>query len=91
MPRKVSSSTITTDDPMNYDLLNEDEALQEINKTTSELNEILGLPSTTLVRLILNYFRWDKDILTGHSRIRSVAPTSPIAACEFRTVLRGSR
>ena len=54
---------------MNYDLMNESEALQEINKTTSELNEILGLPSTTLVRLILNHFRWDKNTLTGHARM----------------------
>jgi antitoxin component of RelBE/YafQ-DinJ toxin-antitoxin module len=49
--------------------MNEDDVLQEIKKTVKEINEVLGLPSTTMVRLLLNYFRWDKDILTGKIKI----------------------
>jgi hypothetical protein len=91
MRRKISSTTITTDEPMNYDLMNEEEALQEIKKVTEEVNEILRLPSTTLVRVILNYFRWDQNTLTGQSRMLRSAPTSSVISFEFRTVLRRSR
>ncbi len=54
---------------MIYYLMNEDDILKEIKKIVKEVNEILGLPSTTMVRLLLNYFRWDKDTLTGKIRI----------------------
>ncbi len=65
MRQKISPTAITTNEQMTYYLITEDEALTEITKTTREVNEVLGLPSTTLVRLILNYFRWDKNTLTG--------------------------
>jgi hypothetical protein len=65
MRQKISPTAITTNEQMVYNLMTEDEALNEITKTATEVNEILGLPSTTLVRLILNYFRWDKNTLTG--------------------------
>ncbi len=54
---------------MIYYLMNEDDILNEIKKIVKEVNEILGLPSTTMVRLLLNYFRWDKDTLTGKIKI----------------------
>jgi hypothetical protein len=36
-----------------------------MEKTVKEVNEVLDLPSKTMVRLLLNYFHWDKDTLTG--------------------------
>jgi len=65
MHQKISSTAILNNEQMTYYLITEDEALKEITKTTKEVNEVLGLPSTTLVRLILNYFRWDKNTLMG--------------------------
>ncbi|CAF3142256.1 unnamed protein product [Rotaria sp. Silwood2] len=64
MRQKISPTTITTNEQMTYYLITEDDVLKEITKTTKEVNEVLNLPSTTLVRLILNYFHWDKDTLT---------------------------
>ncbi|CAF3702014.1 unnamed protein product [Adineta steineri] len=65
MPRqKISPTSITTNEQMVYFLLTPEEVLAEITKTTKEINEVLGLPSTTLVRLILNHFHWDKNTLT---------------------------
>ncbi|CAF1481348.1 unnamed protein product, partial [Adineta steineri] len=65
MPRqKISPTSITTNEQMVYFLLTPEEVLAEITKTTREVNEVLGLPSTTLVRLILNHFHWDKNTLT---------------------------
>jgi len=69
MRQYVSSTSILTNEELIYYLMNEDDVLQEIKKTVKEINEILGLPSTTMVRLLLNYFRWDKDILTGKIKI----------------------
>jgi len=71
MRQKISPTTITTNEQMTYYLMTEDEALKEITKITKEVNEVLGLPSTTLVRLILNYFRWDQNTLTGKIFISS--------------------
>ena len=68
MHQKISPTAILSNEQMVYYLITEDEALKEMTKIAKEVNEILGLPSTTLVRLILNYFRWDKDILTGMIR-----------------------
>ncbi|CAF4903021.1 unnamed protein product, partial [Rotaria magnacalcarata] len=65
MQSKISLATITTDEKIKYYLLTENEALHEITKTAKDVNEILNLPSTTLVRLILNNFHWDQDMLTG--------------------------
>jgi hypothetical protein len=65
MRQKTSPTAITTNEQMTYFLLTGDEVLTEITKTAREVNEVLGLPSTTVVRLILNYFRWDKNQLTG--------------------------
>ena len=65
MYEKKSPTTITTTDQMTYYLMNESEILNEIKRITNEVNEILSLPSTTVVRLILNYFQWDTDALTG--------------------------
>jgi len=45
--------------------MNEDDARKEMAEIIREINEILNLPSHTMVRLLLNYFHWDKDILTG--------------------------
>ncbi len=69
MRQYVSSTSILTNEELIYYLMNEDDVLQEIKKTVKEINEVLGLPSTTMVRLLLNYFRWDKDILTGKIKI----------------------
>ena len=63
--QKISPTTILNNEQAVYYLITPAEALAEISKTTKEVNEVLGLPSTTLVRLILNYFRWDKNTLTG--------------------------
>ena len=65
MRQKVSSTGILSNEPLTYYLLTEEEALAEITKTVKEVNEILNLPSATLVRLILNHFRWDKSTVTG--------------------------
>jgi hypothetical protein len=65
MRQKISPTSITTNEQMTYYFLTEDEVLKEITRITREVNEVLGLPSTTLVRLILNYFHWDKNTLTG--------------------------
>jgi hypothetical protein len=65
MHKKISPTAILNNEQMTYYLITEDEALKEITETTKEVNEVLGLPSTTLVRLILNYFRWDKNTLMG--------------------------
>jgi len=43
------------DEEMIYYLMTEDDVLKEIEKVVKEVNEILGLPSTTMVRLLLNY------------------------------------
>ena len=67
MIEKESETAITTNEKMKYNLLTAEEALKEMTKTAKEMNEILGLPSTTLVRLILNHFHWDKNTLTGIS------------------------
>ena len=91
MRRKVSTTTITTDDRMKYDLMNEEEALQEIKETTEEFNRILDLPSTTLVRVILNYFRWDKNTLTGLSWMLRGVSTPSVILFESRTLPRRSR
>ncbi|CAF3084794.1 unnamed protein product [Rotaria socialis] len=64
MQSKISLTTITADEKIKYYLLTETEALHEITKAAKDVNEILNLPSTTLVRLILNNFHWDQDTLT---------------------------
>ncbi len=69
MRRYVSPTSIMADEEMIYYLMTEDDVLKEIEKIVKEVNEILGLPSTTMVRLLLNYFHWDKDTLTGKIKI----------------------
>ncbi|CAF0946239.1 unnamed protein product [Adineta ricciae] len=64
MIEKESETAITNNEKMKYNLMTAEEALKEMTKTAKEMNEILGLPSTTLVRLILNHFYWDKNTLT---------------------------
>lgn len=65
MIEKTSPTAITTDEKMVYYLMDEKDVTEEMRRTINQTNEILGLPSTTLVRLILNHFRWDKNTLTG--------------------------
>jgi hypothetical protein len=65
MRQKTSPTAITSNEQMVYFLINEEEALNEIKKTAKEVNEVIGLSSTTLIRLILNYFQWDKNTLMG--------------------------
>jgi hypothetical protein len=89
MRQKKSPTAITTNEEMTYFLLDSDDALKEITKTTREVNEILGLPSTTLVRLILNYFRWDTNTLTGTSFFNFNILIKIISS--FRSFLRRSR
>jgi hypothetical protein len=69
MRQYVSKTSIMANEEMIYYLMNEDDILKEIKKIVKEVNEILGLPSTTMVRLLLNYFHWDKDTLTGKIKI----------------------
>ncbi|UJR26964.1 hypothetical protein I4U23_008271 [Adineta vaga] len=64
MRRYVSPANILANEAMIYHLLSEEDALKEMKKTIREINEILGLSSTTIVRLLLNHFRWDQDTLT---------------------------
>ncbi|CAF1091786.1 unnamed protein product [Rotaria sordida] len=64
MRQKTSPTSITTNEQITFYLMTEDDVLKEITKIIKEVNEILNLQSTTLVRLILNYFHWDKDTLT---------------------------
>lgn len=65
MRQQVSLVSIMTNDQVSYCLMNEEETLKEINKVVREVSEILGLRSAAIVRLLLNYFHWDKDTLTG--------------------------
>ena len=65
MRKYVSLTSIVANEEMVYYLMSEADVLEEIKKTVKEVNEIIDLPSTTIVRLLLNYFRWDKDTLTG--------------------------
>lgn len=57
--------TIMTNEQTTYYLLSEKDVLKEIQKIIREVIEILGLQSTTLVRLLLNHCHWDQDLLTG--------------------------
>ena len=66
MRQCVSSASILSNEEMIYYLMDEDDVLKEMTKTIKEINEVLDLPSVTMVRLLLNYFHWDKDILTGN-------------------------
>ena len=88
MRRYVSPTTIMADDEMVYFLMTEDDAYKEMNKIVKEVNEILGLPSTTMVRLLLNYFHWDKDTLTGRIN-RRISPRKLLFI--FRSLLGRSR
>ena len=65
MRQCISPTSIMTNESMTYYLMSEDEALKEIRKLIAEANEILGLSSNAIVRLLLNHFRWEKDTLTG--------------------------
>jgi hypothetical protein len=65
MREKKSPTAITNNEQKTYYLMTEGEVLEEISKTTKRVNEVLFLSSTTLVRLILNYFHWDENTLTG--------------------------
>jgi len=65
MRKYVSSTSIISNEEIIYFLMNEDDARKEMAEIIREINEILNLPSDTMVRLLLNYFHWDKDILTG--------------------------
>jgi hypothetical protein len=65
MRQCVSSTSIISNEEIIYFLMNEDDARKEMAEIIREINEILNLPSDTMVRLLLNYFHWDKDILTG--------------------------
>lgn len=65
MVEKESPTMITSNKKMKYSLLTTQDVLAEIKKITNEVNEILSLPSTTFVRLLLNHFKWDKDRLIG--------------------------
>lgn len=73
MRQKISPTAILNNEQMVYFLMTEDEALKEMSKITKEVNEVLNLPSTTLVRLILNYFRWDKNTLLGTMRNEGIS------------------
>ena len=42
-----------------------DDALRDMSKVIRDVNEILGLSSATIGRLLLNHFHWDRDVLTG--------------------------
>lgn len=61
----ISPTSIMTNERMIYYLMNEEDALKEMRKLIAEANEILGLSSNAIVRLLLNHFRWDRDTLTG--------------------------
>lgn len=67
MRQCMSPASIMSNDQIIYYLMSEDDILNEIKKIVREVSEILGLQSTTIVRLLLNYFHWDKDTLTGIS------------------------
>ncbi|CAF0864024.1 unnamed protein product [Adineta ricciae] len=64
MRRHVSPMTILTNEQTIYYLLSEKDILKEIKKIIRDVIEILGLQSTTLVRLLLSHFHWDQDLLT---------------------------
>ena len=65
MRHGISPTSIMTNERMIYYLMNEEDALKEMRKLIAEANEILGLSSNAIVRLLLNHFRWDRDTLTG--------------------------
>lgn len=68
MRRYTSQASITSNDEVTYDLMSEDDAFREMSKIVRNINEVLGLSSTTIVRLLLNHFRWDPNVLTGRQK-----------------------
>ena len=69
MRQKISPTGITSNEQMTYYLMTKEEALAEMIKTIKEVNEVLSLPSSTLVRLLLNHFRWDANTVKGRASI----------------------
>ena len=65
MRQKVSVISIYSKETAIYYLLDSNDAFNEMSKIVKETSEILGLSSLTIVRILLNYFRWDQNILTG--------------------------
>jgi hypothetical protein len=63
MRRYTSPASITLKDPVTYDLMSGDDALRQMAKIVRDVNEVLGLPSTTIVRLLLNHYHWDQNVL----------------------------
>lgn len=70
MIEKRSEANTTDDDVFIYYLLTNEEAFKEMDTIVREINEILGLSSVSLVRMILNKFQWDKHTLTGEKIIQ---------------------
>lgn len=68
MRQKISPTAILNNEQMVYFLMTEEEALKQMRDVVREVNEVLMLPSTTLVRLILHHFRWDKNTVLGTKR-----------------------
>ena len=69
MRKYVSQVSIVSNEEMTCYLLSKDDVLKEISKVVKEIGEILGLSSSTIVRLLLNYFHWDKNTLTGRIKV----------------------
>ena len=87
MVEKESPTMITSNKKMKYSLLTTQDVLAEIKKITNEVNEILNLPSTTFVRLLLNHFKWDKERLTGFVQKIWNLFSFFIFEIKFRTIL----
>lgn len=66
MRQHASPTSILSNESMTYHLLSAAEALGEMSKTVTQVNESLCIPSTTVVRLLLNHFHWDQATLTGN-------------------------
>lgn len=77
MRQYVSRVSIVGNEEIVFYLLSKDDVLKEISKVVKEISEVLGLPSSTLVRLLLNYFHWDKNTLTGTVKKNFSAKENP--------------
>ncbi|CAF0746266.1 unnamed protein product [Didymodactylos carnosus] len=64
IPEYLSLMTVYGYEKMVYYKLTLNDALKEMKKISNEVNEIMNLPSPTMVRLLLNNFHWDANVLT---------------------------
>lgn len=61
----TSNTSIVSKEKIKYWLMDGEDILKEINRTVSQVKDLLGLQSSTLTRILLNHYHWDTQLLTG--------------------------